>query len=54
MHFDPAKYNQEVSGPDADPWKESMRDEAQSLIDHDVCSTGLVRPRGLTQFRLSS
>ena len=36
MHFDPAKYNQEVSGPDAERWKESMRDEAQSLIDHDV------------------
>ena len=36
MPSDPANYNEEVSGPDAERWKENMRDEAQTLIDHDV------------------
>ena len=36
MPSDPANYNEAVSGPDAERWKENMRDEAQSLIDNDV------------------
>ena len=36
MPSDPANYNEAVRGPDAERWKESMRDEVQSLIDHDV------------------
>ena len=36
MPSDPANYNEAVSGPDAELWKDSMRDEARSLIDHDV------------------
>ena len=36
MPSDPVNYNEAVSGPDAERWKESIRDEAQSLIDHDV------------------
>ena len=46
----PANYNEAMSGPDAERWKERMRDEAQSLIYHDV----LLRPRGLAKFRLRS
>ena len=36
MPSDPVNYNEAVSGPDAERWKESERDEAQSLIDHNV------------------
>ena len=33
---DPPTYDDAVSGPDAEGWIASMRDERQSLIDHDV------------------
>ena len=36
MPSDPANYNEAVNGPYAECWKESTRDEAQSLIDRDV------------------
>ena len=36
MPSDPANYNEAVIGPDAERWKKSMRDEVQSLSDHDV------------------
>ena len=36
MPPDPANYSQAVCGPDADAWKESMRDEGRSLVEHDV------------------
>ena len=40
MPSDPAKYNEAVSRTDAERWKESMRDEAQPLIDHDEFDWG--------------
>lgn len=36
MPPDPANYDEAVSGPDAEKWKASVRDEEQSLHDHNV------------------
>ena len=36
MPADPPTYDDAVSGPDAEGWIASMRDERQSLIDHGV------------------
>ena len=44
----PANYNEAMSGPDAERWKERMRDEAQSLIDHDVFDC-IAPPEGVNQ-----
>ena len=36
MPCDLANYNEAVSGPDAERWNGSIRNEAQLLVDHDV------------------
>ena len=37
MPADPPTYDDAASGPDAEGWIAGMRDERQTLIDHDVC-----------------
>ena len=53
MPSDPANYNEAVSGLDAERRNESVRDETQSLIDHDVLDW-VIHLTVFTQSRLSS
>ena len=47
MSSDPANYNEAVSGPDAELWKDSMRDEAYNpqagLKPRSAAATGALR-----------